>query len=407
MFLEALKRRNPNLLRAAAELAIERRIPPNTFVLDLDTTAENGDAIRAAANKLGLSLYFMMKQVGRNPLVTKVLVAEGRRETVSVDIACVNAFAAHGIRLGHVGNLVQTPVIDIPRVLALDPEVITVFSVAKARQISEAAVRLGRIQDLLIRVANTAQDIYLPGMEGGIEIGNLAVAAGEIMKLSGARTVGVTTFPALVYGGADSPKPAPNFATLATARDILEKLGVHVVQVNAPGNTSCVTLALQAERGATHVEPGHGFLGTTPFHLSHPNLPERPAACYVTEVAHHYGGRAYVYGGGFFIDDPVWLNPRFRRKALVGETVGELLDHEEPFIGAGAGTTGSFGGIDYYGFLDASESRAPVGASVLMGFRIQSFVTRANIAVISDCGSRSPQLHGLYDQLGNRITEHG
>ena len=342
----------------------------------------------------------MLKQVGRNPLVARALVSEGGRETVSVDIACANALSSHGIGLGHVGNLVQTPRFDIPRIVSLRPEVITVFSLEKARQIADAAQRLGLVQGLLLRVADPSQDLYLAGMEGGIPLADLPETAKAILHLKGVRIDGVTTFPVLTYTDAGHPRPTPNFDTLQRAAEILRGLGAAVVQINAPGNTSCFTLPVQKRMGATHVEPGHGFLGTTPFHLRHPDLPERPAACYVTEVAHHAQGRAYVYGGGFFIDDPVWLDPSFRRHALVGATVEGLLETPVPFLGAGSGLSGNFGGIDYYGYLDAKADVAPVGASVVMGFRIQSFVTRANIAVVSNC-AQSPHLHGIFDQSGN------
>jgi predicted amino acid racemase len=159
---------------------------------------------------------------------------------------------------------------------------------------------------------------------------------------------------------------------------------------------------LLAELEATHIEPGHGFLGTTPFHLQHDDQPEIPAACYVSEVAHHWAGKAYVYGGGFFVDDPEWLEPGFVRHALVGRTPDELLDHRARFVGAGSGSSGDFGGIDYYGRLEVDPGEAPVGATVVFGFRIQSFVTRANVAVI-DHVDGVPRLLGIFDQLGQRV----
>ncbi|AIJ23206.1 alanine racemase [Amycolatopsis methanolica] len=404
MFLELLERRNPGLLRAAGDLALRRRIPPNTFVLDVDAIAANGAAIRAEAERLGLSLYFMTKQIGRNPLVTAALTGEGGRETVAVDIADANALTGNGFGLGHIGNLVQVPSIDIPRIVGLEPEVISVFSLDKAAQIAEEAARQGRVQGLLLRVADPDRDTYLPGMDGGILLAELEATARAIAALPGVRIDGVTTFPALAYSEAAEPRPTGNFDTLLTARDILTGIGVEVRQVNAPGNTSAYTLATQARLGATHVEPGHGFLGTTPFHLKQ-DLPEIPAACYVTEVAHHVGDRAYVYGGGFFVDDPVWLDPGFRRKAMVGRTAGELAEHREEFFGAGAGETGGFGGIDYYGFLSGTPRTVPVGATVVMGFRMQSFVTRANIAVVGGAAGE-PRLLGVFDQMGNRLPTY-
>ncbi|MCW2839184.1 MAG: amino acid racemase-like protein [Aeromicrobium sp.] len=405
MFLDALLSRNERLVASAAKLAMEGSIPANTFVLDLDAIAANGEAIRSASSQYGLSIYWMLKQVGRNPLVAQALVRPGTRETVSVDMACADALMTNGFGLGHVGNLVQIANADLPRVLRGDPEVVSTFSVRKAEQIAAVARELGREQAILLRVADPTVDNYLPGMEGGILLEELSAAAKQIQGIEGVRIAGVTSFPTMSYAAAGQPQSTGNFSTIMRARDVLERVGVDVQQVNAPGNTCALTVPMQAAGGATHIEPGHGFLGTTPYHLQFDDLPEVPAACYVSEVAHHFGGRAYIYGGGFFVDDPVWLEPNFRRAALVGTTVDELLEHREPFLGSGAGDGEGFGGIDYYGFLDANEERAPIGATVVMGFRMQSFVTRSQIAVIDHLDGE-PRLLGIFDQLGRRLPWH-
>lgn len=402
MFLDKLLNRNPRLIRSAAELAMSGAIPSNSYVLDLDAIAANGRAIRAAADRHGLALYWMLKQVGRNPLVAQALVAEGSAETVSVDVGCAHALSANGFRLGHIGNLVQIPRSELPGLLAGRPEVVSVFSVGKAEQVGQAARALGFVQQVLLRVADPERDTYLPGMEGGFLLDELPEAVERIRRVEGVDIAGVTSFPTVSYADLGAPRPTGNFTTVRRAAEMLRGLGVDVRQVNAPGNTCALTVALQAEAGATHIEPGHGFLGTTPYHLQFDDLPEVPAACYVTEVAHHFNGKAYVYGGGFFVDDPQWLQPDFARQALVGQSVEQLLEQRLAFLGAGSGTSGSFGGIDYYGFLDADERSAPVGATVVFGFRIQSFVTRANIAVI-DHRDDQPRLLGVFDQLGRRL----
>lgn len=183
---------------------------------------------------------------------------------MAVDIACADALTAHGIRLGHVGNLVQIPRADVARITAQRPEAVTVFSVAKAAEFSRAAAAQGVIQGLLLRVADPGRDVYLPGMDGGITLDELPAAAEAIRALPSVRIDGVTTFPALSYTEAGEPGETPNFETLRRARDVLDKLGAEVGQVNAPGNTCAYTLAAQAGFGATQVEPGHGVLGTTP-----------------------------------------------------------------------------------------------------------------------------------------------
>lgn len=43
-----------------------------------------------------------------------------------------------------------------------------------------------------------------------------------------------------------------------------------------------------------------------------------------------------------------------------------------------------------------------MGAPVILGFRIQSFVTRGNIAVVRDCAAGG-ELLGIFDQRGERL----
>jgi predicted amino acid racemase len=402
MFLEQLLARNPGLVRAAGQLAVSQQIPPNTFVLDLDAIRANGRAIRSAAEEHGMSLYWMLKQVGRNPLVAGALAAPGSAETVSVDAACAHSLLDNGFRLGHIGNLVQIARADLPRLLAARPEVVSVFSTAMAREVGRVAAGLGFDQQVLLRVAHPARDTYLPGMEAGFLLSELTEVVPAIQRIEGVDIAGVTSFPTISYAELGAPRPTGNFATIDEAAALLRSLGVDVRQVNAPGNTCSLTVPLQAAGGATHIEPGHGFLGMTPFHLQFPDQPEVPAACYVSEVAHHFDGRAYVYGGGFFVDDPSWVEPGARRHALVGRDVDELLERRVPYLGNGAASGGTFGGIDYYAFLDADDVVAPVGSTVIFGFRMQSFVTRANVAVIEHVDGQ-PRLCGLFDQFGKQV----
>jgi predicted amino acid racemase len=68
-----------------------------------------------------------------------------------------------------------------------------------------------------------------------------------------------------------------------------------------PGTTSVEGIELLASAGATQVEPGHGLTGTTPLSAVSETI-ERPAIAYVTEVMHHHQGRAFVLGGGLYMD---------------------------------------------------------------------------------------------------------
>ncbi len=100
---------------------------------------------------------------------------------------------------------------------------------------------------------------------------------------------------------------------LRRAADALARAGRRDIEINAPGTTSSAVVPALAEAGATQCEPGHGLTGTTPLHAME-DLPERPAAVYLTEVSHLHAGRAYCFGGGLYID-PVF--PDYDVKAIV------------------------------------------------------------------------------------------
>ena len=86
MFLQQITRKNPELIKVAAQLHQAGAIPPNTYVFDADTFEENGKKLRAEADKYGLKLYFMTKQHGRNPELFRRIIRPGAKETVCVSI---------------------------------------------------------------------------------------------------------------------------------------------------------------------------------------------------------------------------------------------------------------------------------------------------------------------------------
>ncbi len=404
MFLDRIRRRNPNLIRVAVALHQSGAIPANTFVFDADAFERNGRIIRDAAEANGLRLYFMTKQHGRNPELFRRVVHAGAKETVAVNAEDARILHRHGIALGHIGNLVQVPTQEIPKIIATyRPEVISVFSVEKARQLSSAASALGLCQQILLRV-HAPGDVLFPGMEGGFLLEDLPSIAGEIQQLPGVEIVGVTTFPALHYDQAGAAAdPTPNLETLIRARDLLSSLGIVVTQVNAPGQNTSSTMELLAQRGATHVEPGSALTGTCTYHLYDDGLPEEPAMIYVTEVAHVWAGRAYVFGGGFFIDDPpIPGHDSFQRYALAGVDPDQVLERRVKWAGIGATGGGTFAAIDYHGILDTEQHSLSVGDTVVFGFRSQLFLTRAYSAVIEGIPAR-PRLVGVWDSAGHRV----
>ena len=401
MFLDAIRKRNPGLIDATVTFHQSGLLPPNTIVLDADAVAQNATILRKTADELGLHLYFMLKQIRNPQILDYVLDTQQRNETVCVDTDDAELIWNAGYGIGHVGHLVQTPVHAIPRILRMRPEVVTVFSQEKARQISQVAGELGITQSLLLRVAG-ADDVRFPSMEGGIREEGLKEAAQQIGNLPHVRIVGVTNFPSVFYSETDAPTPTPNLKTSLRCAAALRSMGFEITQVNAPGNTCSLTMRTLAAEGATHVEPGHGLTGTTPFSRDH-DLPEIPAMVYVTEILHIWDGFGYVHGGGFYWEDQMILGDDFRNRVLVGNDPESIRDGEAVFAGCSPSDQRIL--IDYYGVLEQGTKRAlRIGDSAVFAFRTQAFATRsAHTAVIRGISEGKPTLLGVYDRCGHRL----
>jgi len=412
MFLETLARRNPDLVRAAVALHQSGEIPPNCYVLDLDAVRRNARLTKTAADRAGLQVYPMSKQVGRNPWFVRAVARAGMPKFVCVDWMGAQMLARQKAQIGHVGHLVQIPRGEARKTAALGPEVWTVFNVQKAREVSEAAQAMGRTQDLLLRVVAPG-DTFYPTHDGGFALDDAVSAAREIGRLPNVRVVGVTSFPTLLF---DAEKRelvvTQNMQTIMQAAERLRReLGLEITQINAPGTTSAETLKIVAEAGATHVEPGHGLTGTTPWH-AYEELPEKPAICYLTEVTDVRGDQAYVLGGGLYIDPVI---PEYQVRAFVGRTGEEALGQRAD------ANLGSPAGIDYYGMLDCrltgvaggkllpyemldrKSAKVEIGDSVVFGFRVQAFVTRAYVAVVRGISRGAAKVAGVYDVSGRRV----
>lgn len=280
MFLDTLRRRNPAFILAAQALHQTGAIPANSYVLDLDAVTENARLLRAEGDRLGLKLFAMTKQVSRNSGFARAVLAGGIDRAVAVDMACAVACHKAGLRVGHLGHLVQVPRAEAAMAARdLAPDYWTVFSDDKAAEAAAAARAAGGEQAILARVQTTG-DTFYRDHEGGFAADAAVEAAGRINALDGARFAGITTFPAQLYDHATRKvRHTPNLATLQRTADALRKAGFADLEINAPGTTSLVTLQALAEAGATQVEPGNGFHGTTPLHAV-ADLPERPAVLY-------------------------------------------------------------------------------------------------------------------------------
>ena len=374
MFLDLLLRRNPTFLAAAAALHQSGEIPANTTVLDLDAVGRNTEFLAAESRRLGLTPFAMTKQIGRNPDASGVIRAHGIDAAVGVDLECAVAAAAGGLRVGHVGHLVQVPRHSVDDAASLRPDYWTVFSLDGARNVGVASVRAGRTQRVLARIARDGDRFYR-GHEGGMPAQDIVAMADAIDAVDGLEFAGVTSFPASLFDPESAVvRATANLATLTDAKAALERAGRSGIELNAPGTTSTGMLRMLADAGATQVEPGHGLTGTTPWHAVE-DLVEEPAVAYVTEVSHLWHGEAFVFGGGLYVDPVLGRAPT---QALViphgcGLADATRVDVEMPAPEA----------IDYYATIPASGRVAP-GDTVLMGFRPQVFVTRSLTAGIAD-----------------------
>ncbi|GAA2984133.1 MULTISPECIES: YhfX family PLP-dependent enzyme [Streptomyces] len=387
MFLDTVLTRNPGLVDAAAALHRNGEIPPDTYVVDLDAVEANAALLAAEAERLGLSLWFVVKQVGRNPELIRA-VARHIPRSAAIDPAEARTLHAAGAQPGNLGHLVQIPRRALPEMLAWRPETVTVFDLANARAVSEAARELGFVQDILIRLEGADGAVY-PGQEGGVPLDRLDAFAKDAEALDGIRIAGVTAFPCVLCDPTTGmPAATPNFGLALEARELLEARGHHGLKLSAPSATSMASLPLLAELGATHGEPGHALTGTTPLHALDPGQPEKPAYVYVSEVAHTLDdGRPAIYGGGFY-------NRSHIRSALLPRTGVRLGVQTAPAEN-----------IDYYRLLDTPTRAADVrvGDTALLAFRTQIFVTRSTVAVVSGLASGSPRLNGLYDAHGRAL----
>ncbi|HWK64523.1 MAG TPA: alanine racemase [Rhizobiaceae bacterium] len=395
MFLDVLRRRNPRLIEAAIGLHQEGRLPANAYVIDTDAVEANARTIRETADRHGIKVFAMTKQMGRNASFCEAVRRGGIDEAVAVDMECARATHRAGLGLGHLGHLVQVPRAEAAAAAAMKPRYWTVFNDEKAAEADGALKAAGHEGRLLARI-QAEGDTFYRGHEGGFPAADIVGVAERIDRLGGGRFGGITTFPAQLFDAATRKiEPTHNTETLRRAADALAAAGRRDIEINAPGTTSSVMIPALAEVGATQCEPGHGLTGTTPLHALE-DLPEMPAVVYLSEVSHLHGGRAYCFGGGLYID-PVF--PDYDVKAIVSReptsAASALRSVEIPPPAA----------IDYYGMVDASGAAAPrVGDSVVFGFRAQAFVTRAYVVGVSGLASGAPKVEAIHDAYGRPIA---
>lgn len=384
MFLEQTIKKNPYLIDTAFHLHRAGALMPDSFVVDMDTLMENAACMLKTARQADIRLYFMLKQLGRNPYIAKELIKAGYEGAVVVDYKEADIMMKAGIPIGNIGHLVQVPEAQVERVVEYGPEVITVFSMEKIKSINEAAGKRSQTQGLLIRVFGE-QDYIYSGQTAGFALSRLEETVERIKRECPHVTVrGVTSFPCYLYDEkSNSIVPTNNLQTVLTAAGICRQAGMPCDIINTPSATCVHTIGLMKQFGGNCGEPGHGLTGTTPMHAAR-DLVERPCVVYVSEISHNFDKKACCYGGGHYRRSHV-------SKALVGQDLehGRLLDVIPP----------SDESIDYH--FGLSEP-CGVGDTVVMAFRYQIFVTRSDVVLVKGMGRGRPEIIGVYDSLGRR-----
>lgn len=382
MFLQKTIAANRPLIDFTFSVHARGELLPNTYLLDLDALTANAATMLAAAREHGVSLYFMLKQLGCNLEVARRLTDLGFPGAVAVDSREALHYKHAGIPLGNIGHLVQIPDGALGALLDARPRIITVYSLEKARKISALAGERGMVQDIMLRVVGQG-DLLYSGQTAGFPLEELPQAAESLKSLPHIRVAGVCAFPCFLYDqGADDILPTPNAGTVRSAAKLLRELGCPIEQLNMPSATCAHAISKIAAIGGTHAEPGHGLTGTTPWNLGHAG--ETPALVYLSEVSHNYGGRGYCYGGGHY-------RRGHMARALVGPSAerAQVLDVTAPDLDS----------IDYHFTL---ERPCTIGDAVVMAFRTQIFVTRSDLALVEGLSSGAPRVTALYDALGNR-----
>lgn len=383
MFIKALKHQNPALISATRRLWQQEKIAPDSWVIDVDQVLDNGRRLLAVAEQYGITLYLMTKQFGRNPWLAEKLLALGYQGIVAVDYKESRVMRRAGLHVAHQGHLVQIPSSLIETAVAHNTDIITVFSQEKAREISAAAVRLGRVQAVMLKVYAEGDTLY-PGQESGFSLAELDEVVTQLRLLPGIRLAGLTHFPCLLWNDALAQTlPTQNLQTLVTARHSLAQRGIEITQLNAPSAASCTSLPLLADFDVTHTEPGHALTGTIPAN-QHGDQPERIAMLLLTEISHSFKGQSYCYGGSYY-------RRGHARNALIF-TQGNDLPTEALLSKMDDSS------IDYHLAL---QGEYPPGSAVILCFRTQIFVTRSDVVLVTGIQHGEAAIVARYDSLGN------
>ncbi|MEG0577176.1 MAG: YhfX family PLP-dependent enzyme [Bacilli bacterium] len=384
MFLNSTLQKNKELIETSFTLHQEGKILPDSYVIDMDVLKTNARLMLEEAKKINIDLFFMLKQLGRNPYIAQELINIGYTGAVVVDFREAKVMMKHHIPIANVGHLVQMPKSMISELIAYGCKYMTLFSLEKAKDVNDCAKKLGIKQKILLKVVGNEDMIY-SGQTAGFRIKKLNEDIQQLKKMPFIEIAGVTSFPCFLYDETEeSTKATNNLETLFLAKKILQENSIEIENINAPSSTCTYTLKQMQGYGINSAEPGHGLSGTTPLH-AHKNCEELPCVVYVSEVSHNFDGSGYCYGGGHYRRSHV-------KNALVGKNINtaKLTEVEAPSIES----------IDYY-FKLATPCK--VSDTVIMAFRFQIFVTRSNVILVEGIHKGNARILGTYNSLGVEV----
>lgn len=386
MFLKNLIEENRELINQARLLHINGLVMPDSYIVDIDQLLENANALKVKADSLNISLYFMLKQLGHNPEIAKLLMDIGYDGAVCVDFKEAEIMMSHNIPISNIGHLVQIPHQLIYRVLKYGVKYVTVYTLEIMEEINRIAKDLGIVQKVMLKVVDKDDYLY-SGQEAGFELTSLNEYVSSFKKLSNLSIEGLTSFPMFMFDDQNKQfNPTNNYKTLLEARIILEENGFKILNMNMPSSTCINTLDLISKLGGTSAEPGHGLTGTTPSHASIESI-EKQCVVYLTEVSHHYKGKSYVYGGGYY------RRGNLKNALVINKAGKETIDEV---------VLPNIDSIDYHFGLKGQYN---VGDLVLMSFRFQIFTSRSNLVLVKGIKSNNPQVIGTYNAIGGKLNE--
>lgn len=384
MFLNVTLKKNIDLIKATFFLHQKGKVLPDTYIIDVDTFLNNAKKLLEEANNKDIKLYFMLKQLGRNPYLAKELVKLGYSGAVVVDYKEALVMIKNNIPIGNVGHLVQIPKAILKKIVAYMPEIITVYSFEKIIEIDNVAKELNLKQNIMLKVYDD-KDIMYSGQLAGFHLNTLESLVKEIKsKCSNIKIKGITSFPCFLYNyDKRDITPTNNLETIKKAIKILQNNNIKIDIVNTPSATCCNTISKIKNNGGNCGEPGHGLTGTTPMHAFY-NLEEIPCVIYLSEISHNFKENSYCYGGGHYRRSHI-------EKALVGKCIedSKIVKVTPPKDES----------IDYYFGIN---EQCCISSTVIMAFRFQIFVTRSDIALVKGIASGNFNIIGIYDSQGRK-----